>query len=83
MQLRSAAMHMWAETAEAMGDLLGLNFKWDGDTPVHELLRLVSKAQHAEESDSSLDEHELSQRTLLTGEVAGLLKQQVEGEGPS
>ena len=71
-------MHKWAETAEATGDILGLNFKWDGDTSVHGLLRLVSKAQQAEERGSSLDEHELGQLILLTEEVTGLLKQRLE-----
>ena len=77
-QLRTAVMHKWAETAEAMGDILGLNFKWDGDTSVHGLLRLVSKAQQAEERGSSLDEHEIGQLILLTEEVTGLLKQRLE-----
>lgn len=76
-QLRTPNMHQWAETAEAFGDILGPNYKSDGDTIVHRFMRLRMELDRSLEQALVPEPSLMSEIALLTSEINDLLKRTV------
>lgn len=73
-QLRTAQMHEWAEFAEALSDILGQNFKSDGESTVHQLLMTQSRIIQATEEGLEPRVEDTASAALLFSKVADLLK---------
>lgn len=78
-QLRTPLMHSWAETVEAFSDVLGQNYKQDGDTIVHKYMRLMLQLDILQERGESPTAEFMEQVALLAGEISDSLVQTDEG----
>ncbi|EPH06253.1 hypothetical protein HMPREF1531_00903 [Propionibacterium sp. oral taxon 192 str. F0372] len=54
-QLRTIVMHQWAEMVEGASDMLGFNYKQDGNSSFHQWAVLLSRVFAARELDKMAD----------------------------
>ena len=70
-------MHRWAETMEAFSDVLGENYKQDGDTAVHRFMRLQMEMDRSLEQGIQPGVSRAKKIALLAEEITALLKQTI------
>lgn len=80
-QLRTPAMHRWAETMEAFSDLLGENFKQDGDSDVHKFMALQLELDVLEEQRRLPTRSLLRERAIHAQVISGLLSEAEKSKG--
>lgn len=80
-QVRTQRMHEWAQTVEAFSHDFQINFKNDaGDSLVQDLMRLVSRADEAEEIGSPAEEGLLLEARELARSIRLWYQEGREGE---
>lgn len=63
-QIRTQAMHIWAETVEGFSHELGMNFKQDGEGPMFDFLRAVSDIYWFRETNTPLPHNLIKMYTV-------------------
>lgn len=72
-QLRTPAMHAWAENVEMMSGVFGTNYKQDGAHTFQEFMRLVAVVDQLQEAGRTIPEELRLRAELLSDELAASL----------
>lgn len=78
-QLRTISMHRWAESVESFSNLLGDNFKHDGNHVVQQYLRAYSEVTWAVDSDQEVTQKARATMRELIPMIQSLVDQAIAG----
>ncbi len=80
-QLRTSRMHHWADTMESLSDLLGENFKQDGDTAIHRFMKMRQMMESMGERSVIPSEEFMNEFRERLGEASDLVRRSVGDSG--